>query len=47
MISLTCIENVIEKNEIHYGCFLIEPLEIGQGITLGNTLRRTMLSDLS
>ena len=26
---------------------LIEPLEIGQGITVGNALRRTLLSDLT
>ena len=47
MSTLTCIETYIDKNQDHYGCFVIEPLEIGQGITLGNTLRRTLLSDLS
>jgi DNA-directed RNA polymerase subunit alpha len=47
MNKLTCIENYIDKDQNHYGCFLIEPLEIGQGITLGNALRRTLLSDLS
>lgn len=47
MTKLTCIENFIDKEENHYGCFLIEPLEIGQGITLGNSLRRTLLSDLT
>jgi len=47
MSSLNCIETYIDKNQNHYGCFIIEPLEIGQGITLGNTLRRTILSDLS
>ena len=47
MSTLTCIETYIDKNEEHYGCFIIEPLEIGQGITLGNTLRRTLLSDLN
>lgn len=46
MSILTCIETYIDKNQNHYGCFLIEPLEIGQGITLGNALRRTLLSDL-
>lgn len=46
MSTLTCIETYIDKNQNHYGCFLIEPLEIGQGITLGNALRRTLLSDL-
>jgi DNA-directed RNA polymerase subunit alpha len=46
MSTLNCIETYIDKNQNHYGCFIIEPLEIGQGITLGNTLRRTLLSDL-
>lgn len=47
MSTLTCIETFIDKNNNNYGSFLIEPLEIGQGITLGNALRRTLLSDLS
>jgi DNA-directed RNA polymerase subunit alpha len=47
MSTLTCIETYIDKDKSHYGCFIIEPLEIGQGITLGNALRRTLLSDLS
>lgn len=46
MTKLTCIESYIEKDTNHFGSFLIEPLEIGQGITLGNALRRTLLSDL-
>ncbi|MDN5346975.1 MAG: DNA-directed polymerase subunit alpha [Clostridia bacterium] len=29
-----------------YGCFVIEPLERGYGITLGNSLRRVLLSSL-
>lgn len=47
MPTLTCIETYIDKDESHYGSFLIEPLETGQGITLGNSLRRTLLSDLT
>lgn len=46
MISLTCIESYIDKENNCYGSFLIEPLDVGQGITLGNALRRTLLSDL-
>ena len=46
MNTVTCIETYIDR-ESHYGCFLIEPLETGQGITLGNSLRRTLLSDLT
>ena len=47
MSTLTCIETYIDQEKNHYGCFLIEPLEVGQGITLGNALRRTLLSDLT
>jgi DNA-directed RNA polymerase subunit alpha len=47
MSTLTCIENYIDKDENYYSCFLVEPLEVGQGITLGNALRRTLLSDLT
>ena len=47
MSRVNCIETYIEKDKTHYACFVIEPLEIGQGITLGNALRRTLLSDLS
>jgi DNA-directed RNA polymerase subunit alpha len=47
MSTLTCIESYINAEKNHFGSFLIEPLEIGQGITLGNALRRTLLSDLN
>jgi len=47
MNTLNCIETYIDKEKNHYGCFVIEPLEIGQGITLGNALRRTILSELT
>lgn len=35
-----------EKREETYGKFIIEPLERGYGITLGNALRRVLLSSL-
>jgi len=47
MIELNCIENYITKEKDHFGLFIIQPLEIGQGITLGNALRRTLLSELT
>jgi DNA-directed RNA polymerase subunit alpha len=47
MSTLTCIETHIDQEQNHYGSFLIEPLETGQGITLGNAIRRTLLSDLT
>ena len=34
------------SNEGRYGKFVISPLERGFGITLGNALRRTLLSSL-
>ena len=35
-----------ESSEENYGRFVIEPLERGYGITLGNSLRRILLSSL-
>lgn len=47
MSLINPIEQYIDKENNFYGSFLIEPLESGQGITLGNALRRTLLSDIS
>lgn len=47
MTTVTCIESNLDFEKNQYACFLIEPLEMSQGITLGNALRRTLLSDLS
>ena len=47
MSTLTCIESYLDKEKNYFGSFIIEPLETGQGITLGNALRRTLLSDLT
>jgi len=47
MSTLTCIENYINQEKHHFSSFIIEPLEIGQGITLGTALRRILLSDLT
>lgn len=41
-----CIESVIEPDKVQYGRFIIEPLERSQGITVGNALRRVLLSNL-
>ncbi len=41
------IIDVLElDNENNYGKFMVEPLERGYGITLGNSLRRVLLSSL-
>ncbi len=37
----------IEANSQNYGHFVISPLESGYGITLGNSLRRVLLSSLA
>jgi DNA-directed RNA polymerase subunit alpha len=39
--SVTCVES-----SVNYSRFLAEPLEPGFGVTLGNTLRRVLLSSL-
>jgi len=36
----------IESEDSRYGKFVIEPLERGYGITLGNSLRRILISSL-
>lgn len=40
------IECVEKDADTHYGKFVIEPLERGYGITLGNSLRRVLMSSL-
>lgn len=40
------IECVAIEEEANYGKFVVEPLERGYGITLGNSLRRILLSSL-
>nr|ASQ40390.1 RNA polymerase alpha subunit [Cyanoptyche gloeocystis] len=41
-----CIECKSENSCDVYGKFILEPLEPGQGITIGNSLRRTLLAEL-
>lgn len=36
----------LNKKNIFESSFVIEPLNIGQGLTLGNTLRRNLLADI-
>lgn len=40
------IEVVEISEDNKYGRFVVEPLERGYGITLGNSLRRIMLASL-
>nr|QCI04203.1 RNA polymerase a-subunit [Anotrichium furcellatum] len=43
---IECIESKNKSAREQYGYFVLEPLQKGQGITVGNSLRRTILSDL-
>nr|YP_009394608.1 RNA polymerase a-subunit [Vertebrata thuyoides]ARW63170.1 RNA polymerase a-subunit [Vertebrata thuyoides] len=44
--QIECIESKTKGSREHYGHFILEPLQQGQGITVGNSLRRTILSEL-
>ena len=45
-IKKPTIERADELDDLYYGKFIVEPLERGYGITLGNSLRRVLLSSL-
>jgi len=47
MLDLTQIELTVEKESPNYGKFIIEPLDQGYGHTIGNSLRRVLLTSLS
>lgn len=44
--QVECVETKTERDQSQLSRFVIEPLERGQGITLGNALRRVLLSNL-
>lgn len=44
--QIECVESNTEKDQGQYGKFLLEPLDRGQGTTVGNALRRVLLSNL-
>lgn len=44
--QIECVESKTQKNQGQYGKFVLEPLERGQGTTMGNSLRRVLLSNL-
>ena len=43
---IKCLKSEKTESSILYGQFLINSLRVGQGITIGNLLRRVLLSDL-
>ena len=47
MLDLIETPRVSSENSEYYGKFVIEPLERGYGTTLGNSLRRVLLSTLA
>jgi DNA-directed RNA polymerase subunit alpha len=44
--EIECVESTTDGARDYYSKFCLTPLEQGQGVTLGNALRRTLLSDL-
>jgi DNA-directed RNA polymerase subunit alpha len=44
--QVECVESAIADDRSSYSKFVIGPLERGQGITVGNALRRVLLSNL-
>lgn len=44
--QIECVESKTENNRSQYSKFVLEPLERGQGTTVGNALRRVLLSNL-
>ena len=46
-ISIKCLKSEKIHSGICHGQFLISSLKVGQGITIGNHLRRVLLNDLS
>lgn len=44
--TIECVASEIDSEGLHYSKFIVEPLERGYGVTLGNSLRRVLLSDL-
>nr|YP_009297495.1 DNA-directed RNA polymerase alpha subunit [Erythrotrichia carnea]AOM66838.1 DNA-directed RNA polymerase alpha subunit [Erythrotrichia carnea] len=44
--QIECIESKSKGPREQYGQFIIEPLKQGQGLTIGNALRRTILGEL-
>lgn len=47
MLDLPLPEVECEESSDNYGCFVAQPLEKGFGVTLGNALRRVLLSSLA
>ncbi|MBR8827420.1 MAG: DNA-directed RNA polymerase subunit alpha [Gomphosphaeria aponina SAG 52.96 = DSM 107014] len=44
--KIECVKTKTERNQSQYSKIILEPLERGQGTTVGNALRRILLSNL-
>lgn len=44
--QVECVESTTDKDQSQYSKFILETLERGQGTTVGNALRRVLLSNL-
>lgn len=44
--QIECVESNIQESRSQYSKFVLEPLDRGQGTTIGNALRRVLLSNL-
>ena len=44
--EIECVESTTDGARDHYSKFCLEPLEQGQGVTLGNCIAKNLLSDL-
>lgn len=47
MLTIRCTNSYLDTNKNHYACFVIEPIDIGQGLTVANALRRTLITSIS
>ena len=45
-LKIKCVDTTTDSDGSQYGKFVIEPLERGFGQTIGNSLRRVLLSSL-
>lgn len=44
--QIECVDTSSDEIRSHYSKFILEPLDRGQGTTIGNALRRVLLSNL-
>ena len=45
-ITIKCLKSKEIQSDVYHGQFVINSLKMGQGLTIGNQLRRVLLNDL-